>query len=306
MYLSLIKQQQQQQQQQTLKERYLSFKLDQSAHVYPKMLSLGESGWKHAVLKIHTYRRMIYVCCKHFKTSDYIGSRYLKKDAFPSINMPQKLIEFESTTNFVTDGVDIDSDIVASSTYIHNECQDLSEVGFTPNTIMELTPSMDIAFDIVTVSDPYQLSQHYQPLPPSMEFIELPPSMSIDSSKESISMYNSHPKKMSSNFLIAVGCYNATVYTENERYFKDPRYASEICLEDFATPRRAKRTLKLVKNALNKKVKSLEELVTHLREKNLTNALIMLETGKSFGILQHVMALWCYVFIIIIHTYALI
>ncbi|XP_067624502.1 uncharacterized protein [Eurosta solidaginis] len=127
-----------------------------------------------------TYRRMIYVCSKHFKTSDYIGWRYMKKDAFPSINMPHKLVEFESTTSFVADGVDIDSDIVTSTTYIHNECQDLSEVGFTPSAIMELTPSMDITFDIVTVSDPYQLWQHYQPLPPSMEFIELPPSMTID------------------------------------------------------------------------------------------------------------------------------
>ncbi|XP_017474343.1 PREDICTED: uncharacterized protein LOC108364969 [Rhagoletis zephyria] len=39
-----------------------------------------------------------------------------------------------------------------------------------------------------------------------------------------------------------------------KRLFNEPRYINEVCVDDVATPRRAKRVIDMMKNALQKKI----------------------------------------------------
>lgn len=74
--------------------------------------------------------------------------------------------------------------------------------------------------------------------------------------------------------------------TPKKRRFMEPRYINEISPSHVRTPRRAKRVLEFVKRsyknqtvkvkklqdanrALNKRIRTLEDMVTHLKQKNL-------------------------------------
>lgn len=79
---------------------------------------------------------------------------------------------------------------------------------------------------------------------------------------------------------------SSELHTPQKRRFAEPRYISEISTPDVATPKRARRVLKLVKETdekksrtikklqdqvlrLKKRIDSLQDLVQHLTDKGL-------------------------------------
>lgn len=107
------------------------------------------------------------------------------------------------------------------------------------------------------------------------------------------------------NMLLFIsGFKEEDICTPKKRRVAEPRYVSEICVSDVATPRKAKRVISLVKRNEAKKQKIIEELhrqkrdllkritcledmVKHLRQKGLMSesagesVMVMYETWKK-------------------------
>lgn len=109
-----------------------------------------------------------------------------------------------------------------------------------------------------------------------------------------VQLYNLEPKTLEQNVLesdiLQPDILQLDIPESNtpvkQRRFAEPRYISEVDLCDVATPRRAKRTLTMIKlidtnkskqikrlqdtnRRLNKRIVSLQEMISHIRKKGL-------------------------------------
>ncbi|XP_044732064.1 uncharacterized protein LOC123294931 [Chrysoperla carnea] len=257
-----------------------------SLHSFPKNTDVRMKWLNACGLTINDDVRRTSVCSRHFKPEDICQSNIfgtvkssIKRNAVPTL--------------YLTNPLDINTDNKAQPNV------SLSEL-FNENIVNNQAPN----FPDNGIVDDNNVLEIVEKSPD--HFLTLN-NIEVQTSKKSSIDSDGSCKKSDLNQFMEKTISNLSSDDENtvpdqnkspshrlKRKFFEPRFVSEILPTDFSTPKRAKRTLDLIKNTdkkktekirqlqrqarnLQKKVESLQDLINHLKE----NRMLTDESGDA-------------------------
>ncbi|KYN08635.1 PREDICTED: uncharacterized protein LOC108771733 [Cyphomyrmex costatus] len=154
--------------------------------------------------------------------------------------------------------------------YIRNETVQRQDISIRESVSLEGKMICDISNELATVVDT-KVNYHRSPTLCVLKEITEPTDIASENIPHISSGENSNNEAPNDD----TGGFEVDVCTPKKRRVAEPRFISEICVSDVATPRRAKRVITLVKQNDAKKREQIKQL--HRQNRKLLKRITYLE-----------------------------